>query len=457
MRKFEEIIQGKFVYNNVSLSDVAEQFGTPLKLVFLDLIEKRVCNLKTAFNTAIKNESYKGKCLYLNANKANYSSDMIFTASKFSDGIETSSFYDLLFTKKLLQSAKKVLQNKVIFCNGYKQKDYINEIVKMSEKGYNITNIVDSLAEFEELIKSKINKPLKIGVRINLESLYHDENEETQRDRFGLTKDELRVVLEKLKTTKTLVFTTVHFHQRGFSFEQEKFYKNLEIAFAEYFIPMKKQFKTIVNFDIGGGTPLPANSDFDYNSWASGIIKYLKNNCKKFSVNEPNILLENGKYTVKDSMVNIYKVIGEKNTDSKFAWRIVDGSLLIAMPEYFALGEEIKVEPLNLLDNEKIRSKLAGLTCDCDDVYFDKSLGHIDLPKILQNQNLFIGVLGTGSYQDSMSGRNGVHHCLMPEEKRVLTFFKNGKRKFVVDKELQTPQDIYKSVKLNARNLKKFF
>jgi len=76
---------------------------------------------------------------------------------------------------------------------------------------------------------------------------------------------------------------------------------------------------------------------------------------------------------------------------------------------------------------------------------------------VQENQNLYIGVLGTGSYQDSMSGRNGIHHCLMPEEKRVLTYIKNGIRKFVVDRELQSPQDIFKSAKLNTRNIKKFF
>ena len=456
MRKFEEIIQGKFVYNNVTLSDVAERFGTPTKLIFMDFIEKRVCDLKSAFNTAIKKINYKGKCLYLNANKANYSSDMIFVASKFSDGIETSSFYDLLFTKKLIRSTKNILKNKVIFCNGFKQADYINEIAKMSEKGFDITNIVDSMQEFEKLLNLETKKPLKIGVRVNLECLYH-ETAEPYRDRFGLTKEELRIVLEKLKTQKNLVLTTVHFHQRGFNFEEEKFYKNLGIAFDEYYIPMKKKFKSIINFDIGGGTPLPAESDFDYNSWASGIVNFLKKRCEKHDIDEPNIILENGKYTVKDSMVNLYKVIGEKNTDEKFAWKVVDGSLMIAMPEYFALGEEIKVEPINLLENEKAHSKLAGLTCDCDDIYFDRKLGYIDLPKTSATENLFIGVLGTGSYQDSMNGRNGVHHCLMPEEKRVLTFFINGKREFVVDNELQSPQDIFKSVKLNAKNLKKFF
>ena len=148
---------------------------------------------------------------------------------------------------------------------------------------------------------------------------------------------------------------------------------------------------------------------------------------------------ENGKYSQKDATVNIYKVVGIKNTDN-YPWNIVDGSLLIAMPEMYALGEPIEVRPINDLDKEMVKSYLAGITCDCDDVYFEKDKGYINLPK---SDELYIGLMGTGSYQNSMNGKGGVHHCLLPEEKDLV--INDGK--ITVRSELQTIEDIYKIMK----------
>ena len=45
------------------------------------------------------------------------------------------------------------------------------------------------------------------------------------------------------------------------------------------------------------------------------------------------------------------------------------------------------------------------------------------MPK--DTKDLYIALLGTGSYQNSMNGKRGVHHCLLPEEKDVV--ISNGK------------------------------
>ena len=123
----------------------------------------------------------------------------------------------------------------------------------------------------------------------------------------------------------------------------------------------------------------------------------------------------------------------------KYPWYVVDGSLLIAMPEMYALGEPIEVRPVNNLLNAKKKVMLAGVTCDCDDVYYLHDKGYFEVG---EGEETYIGLMGTGSYQNSMNGKGGVHHCLLPEEKDLV--ISEGKE--TIRHELQTIEDIYKLI-----------
>ena len=95
-----------------------------------------------------------------------------------------------------------------------------------------------------------------------------------------------------------------------------------------------------------------------------------------------------------------------------------------------------------------VEARLSSITCDCDDVYYEKDKGFIELPK-LEGNDQYVGLLGTGSYQNSMNGKGGVHHCLLPEEKDLVIYTKNNKLKFLVRSELQSYDDIKKLMKLD--------
>jgi len=450
MTKYLEIKNEKVIYNGVDLTDFAIKNGTPTKIVFLDIIENQIKILKDAFNQAIVRQNYQGKFYYLNANKANYSSEIVYTAGKFADGIETSSAYDLEYTCKLIKTMPDTLKNKLIVCNGYKQNDYLDKIISMHKSGHQIINVIDSLSELNYLLSIPLEKPLDIGLRISLSSKYGHNNE---YDRFGLSEAELEIAKEKIKASKNLNLTTIHFHQRGFEYEKDKFYQNLNLVVNVY-TQFKKEFPSIIHLDIGGGTPWFSNIDFNYTEWANEVLETLKIKFNENNIPHPNLIIENGKYTVKDSIVNLYKVVGTKNTDKNYTWYILNCSLLLAIPEYYACGEKMHIQALNHLNAQTISARLAGITCDCDDIYYEEN-GLISLPKVGQ-EPLFIGVLGTGSYQESMASRKGIRHCLIPEEARFISFIKNGERQFVLAEPLQSPEDIYALTKLEKENLNQF-
>lgn len=434
MKKLREVINGELYYNGYNLTNLAKEYGTPLKITFLDVIKEHISSLKEAFSKAIKEIDYKGSFIYLNANKANYGKEEIETAFVASDGLETSSYYDLLLTLKMFEKHPE-FKNKLIISNGLKLNDYLDAIIDAHNKGYDIIDIIDDIREYEYL-KSK-NLPIKVGFRVHLSSLYEAE---VPDDRFGLMKDEINYVLEDIKNTN-LVLTTIHFHQRGFNYIEDRFKENLLLAFNQY-LNAKKLYPSITNFDIGGGMPLPLDEEFDYDEFAKTTLNYLKELCELNNVDMPNIISENGKFSQKDSTVNIYKVVGVKNT-GLYPWHIVDGSLLIALPEMYALAEPILVMPINNLDKPTQRVRLAGITCDCDDVLFDKNKGYFELSTEKDN---YIACIGTGSYQNSMNGKGGVHHCLLPEEKDLLIYTKDNKEIKEIRHDLQSINDIYKII-----------
>ena len=452
-KKEIKIIDGEMYYYGFNLVDLAKKYGTPLKITFLDLIKDRINELKSSFDSVIEKEGYKGKFIYLNANKANYGGLEIKEALEHADGIETSSYLDLVLSSDLIN---KYAINKLLYSNGYKDDNYLKEILKVNKSNIDYTCIIDSIDEYEFLKKHAKN--LKIGLRVHLPALYSEEGEVIKNDRFGLMNDEIDYILSDLANNPNLILSTIHFHQRGMEFEKDKFLKNIHLAFENYYVKAAKLYDSVINFDMGGGTPLSAYRTYDYNEFASVLIKELKSLASIYNVKEPNIISENGRYTVKDSVVNVYKVVAYKETDRDFndpkntkkfyPWYILDASLLIALPEMYALGEEILIEPINNLNNEMIEARLSSITCDCDDVYYEKDKGFIELPK-LEGNDQYVGLLGTGSYQNSMNGKGGVHHCLLPEEKDLVIYTKNNKLKFLVRSELQSYDDIKKLMKLD--------
>jgi len=451
-KKYLKYKNNQLYYFDINLFELVKKFGCPLKAGYPEVIKEKVDGLKAAFEKSINAENYKGKFYYATANKASYYAENVITAGLRADYIETSSVPDLMIVERIMK--KGIVPKKKIICNGIKDDEYLELIFKLVNEGFEILNIIDNINEFEKIKNYNFKKPIEIGLRVKLKNIYSKNPKIAEYDRFGLYENEMIDIINTYKQNPNIKLTTIHYHQRGSLFSREKFLKSLSSAFKVY-ANMVKRDNNITTFNIGGGCPYSKIEEYDYQEFTNLTIKTLKELSQKFDVKEPDIIEENGRYTVSDACFNIYKVIKVKQDDKP--WYIVNDSFMTSLPNTWALAEEFLILPINLTENKKIPVRLAGNTCDGDDVYYYQSKKEFMLPEIKDGQTLYIGVFGMGAYQEILSGIGGIHHCLNREENDLIIYKKKGKNKFYYVRKSQSIKYLFKRLLYKKKSIMKRF
>ncbi len=422
---------GYLFYQDVKLYDIATELGTPVGLFQECMIEKQVSKCRAVFNRVIQHQNYKGRFFYTYATKANYTKDTLLSALKTVDFLEFSSANDIkiafyLLDKGLLSTTATIL------CNGIKNREYIDSILKLKRLGLNIIPIIDNTAELNMLAEAGV--AMDVGVRLNLDSEIYKLFETHHKSRFGMRGKELTAALDTIKNSDTLSLAMLHFHAN--SCRNVLMYRKIVEKLAkEYYCKIKPSFPTLRFLNLGGSFPNPAFDDV-VEKTLSDLFENLTELFKNQNIEHPDLVVEYGGYTVNSSSFNFYKIECVKN-DKKNKWYIINSSIMNFIPDVWGLNKKLLILPLNLTDNEQIKVKLGGMTCDPDDYY-----GPIWLPKINDGETLYIGVFNVGGYQDIISGYGGVHHCLIQEPKKVSITISDGQYECTPLKAEQTFDDM---------------
>jgi arginine decarboxylase len=193
--------------------------------------------------------------------------------------------------------------------------------------------------------------------------------------------------------------------------------------FVQMYCELKKLCPELDTIDIGGGFPIKTSLhfDYDYEYMIDQIVINVLEMCKEMGVPEPNIITEFGSYTVGESGATIYSVIGQKLQNDKELWYMIDGSFITQLPDVWGLNQKFLMLSVNGWNERFQKVNLGGLTCDSQDYYNSEAhTSEVYLPKIEDDQKLYIGMFHTGAYQDSLGGIGGIQHCLIPAMKHVL-------------------------------------
>lgn len=444
MKKYKDLIDQTFEFPNeefrvdngdlnfhdIRLKDVIKEHGTPLRISYLPKIKENIKRSTDWFKNAIAKHKYDGDYTYCYCTKSSHFSFVLDEIIKCKAQIETSSSYDIQIIKNLYQQGK-IDKKTLIVCNGFKRPLYTQFIAELINDGFeNCTPILDNLNEMA-LYKESIKVPYKVGIRIAADE---EPNFEFYTSRLGIRYNDVnKVYLEQIKPSNAELKMLHFFINTGI--RDTAYYWSELSKFIYKYCELKKVCPELDTIDIGGGFPIKTSLtfEFDYQYITDQIVETIKWICDKNDVPAPHIITEFGSFTVGESGAHIYSILDQKLQNDKELWYMIDGSFITHLPDTWGTNQKYIMLPLNKWNSQYHKVNIGGLTCDSMDYYNSEAHStEVFLPKIEDEEKLYIGFFHTGAYQEALGGAGGIQHCLIPGAKHLL-IDKNENGDFVTE------------------------
>ncbi len=432
------------IFHGIDLMELIEKYGTPMKFNYLPQISHNIQRAKGWFREAMNNIGYNGNYFYSYCTKSSHFSFVLDEALKNDIHIETSSAFDIDIVLNLYK-AGKLSNTRFITCNGYKPKQYIDNIARMMrETDLKVITIIDNIQEVQDLLDATEGE-INIGIRIASEE---EPKFEFYTSRLGIRYREILPFYKAiLHDNPRINVKMLHFFINT-GINDTSYYWNELTKLLRIYCDLKKVCPTLDSLNIGGGFPIKKSLafDFDYAYMVKEILTQVKRMCMDNEIPEPHIFTEFGSFTVGESGGAIFSVIHQKQQNDREKWNMIDSSFMTNLPDTWAINQRFIMLPINRWNDDYERILLGGLTCDSDDYYNSEQHSNaIYLPKFNKNKTLYIGFFNTGAYQETIGGFGGLKHCLIPEPKHVLIQRdENGQIETSVFSEEQTANDYLK-------------
>jgi arginine decarboxylase len=393
---------------------------SPLEIVYLPLIRRKIDNMNGIFAGAIEELGYGGRFHYAYASKANAAEEVVRTTLKAGAHHEMSSTIDVDIAR-LMVARGLLTPDRMVICNGFKTAgmDYADNIIRFKGEHDKTLPVVEDIGELSALLAA--GGHFEVGLRQKSYGPHADEDEMNRyNSRFGMDLDNIWKAAEYVAAAPNMELVLYHAMVGSQILSESEFVARLEPP-MELYARLRQRYPTLRIFDFGGGVPVAMTLDFsfDYGRFAAGLLEKLQEVCGRYGVPVPDVMGEFGRYTASEHGAHLFKVVAAKENSSDLPWYIIDGSIMSSFPDSWALGEHFVVLPLNHLDKPFQRVQLGGITCDSDDVYPPKSS---DSPLYLpvETRDLYIGFFSIGAYQEMLGGVRGSKHCVLPEANELL-------------------------------------
>jgi arginine decarboxylase len=414
-----KVEDNELYFNNIPLMDVIKQYGTPLKISFVPKIASQIQKARRLFNVAIAKTDYDGEYHYCYCTKSSHFSFVLEEALKNEVHIETSSAFDIPILEYLHETGKFEKDNFII-CNGFKRPQYIEGICNLINNGFeNTIPILDNKFEIDEYDRN-ITRKCKIGIRIAAEE---EPKFEFYTSRLGIRyNDIIPFYEEKIKNNPKFELKMLHFFINT-GIKDSAYYWNELSKCVNLYCELRQKCPQLNALNIGGGFPIKnsLSFDYDYEYMAEEIVAQIKSICKRSNTPDPDIFTEFGSFTVAESGATLYSIIDQKQQNDRELWNMIDSSFITTLPDTWAINQKFILLAVNNWDKEYERVFLGGLTCDSEDYYnAEAHTNAIFLPKLQEDDPLYIGLFHTGAYQESLGGFGGIQHCLIPAPKHII-------------------------------------
>lgn len=414
-----KVIDNELYFNDVPLMDVIKQYGTPLKITYLPKISSQIQWAKRLFNVAMAKVDYQGDYNYCYCTKSSQFEFVLEEVLKNDVHIETSSAFDINLIFELCAQGL-IDKEHYIICNGFKRPQYMENIAELVNQGFSKTTpILDNKEEFEYFDKC-IGKKCQLGIRIASEE---EPRFDFYTSRLGIRCDEIvDFYKQKIAKNKKFSLEMLHFFINT-GIKDNSYYWNELARSVGLYCELKKICPTLHAINIGGGFPIKNRLDFDYDYeyMAEEIVAQIKNICGQNGVPDPDIFTEFGSFTVGESGAALYSIVNQKQQNDRERWYMIDSSFITTLPDTWGIKQRYVLLPVNHWDKEYQRVFLGGLTCDSQDYYNNEAHSNaVFLPKLPEDEPMYIGFFHTGAYQEALGGYGGIQHCLIPAPKHII-------------------------------------
>src|SRR5690606_14068224 len=247
-------------FHGISLMDLVEQYGSPLKFTYLPKISENVHKAKRWFAEAMEKNNYKGKYHYCYCTKSSHFKPVLNEALKNDIHIETSSAFDIDIVERLKEQGR-IKDNTYVICNGFKRDQYISNIARLINNGHqNCIPIIDNYEEID-LLSDVINDTFKVGIRIASEE---EPKFEFYTSRLGIGYKNIVPFYEnQIRDNDKVELKMLHFFINT-GIRDNSYYWNELVKCLKVYVRLKKICPSLDSLNIGGGFPIKNSLAFDY-------------------------------------------------------------------------------------------------------------------------------------------------------------------------------------------------
>ena len=420
----------KLTWGGVDCLDLAKNFGTPLYVFDTGKIKARCRELRETFMERYENTTVRY------ASKAFLVKEMARLIKNEGLGLDVVSIGELYTALKADFPAEKIEMN-----GNAKSQEEISFAVN-NGVGRIIVDHPDELKIIEKFAKEKgIKQKILIRVAPGVDAHTHAYIATGATDsKFGLPVDisegsMLNYSIKYAAASENLDLRGLHFHVGSQLFDPEDNVKGLAKT-----IELMKKLKDAFNFttrelNCGGGFGAvinPSKPPVKCASFTDPMMKKLYEDCKKFGLEIPQIIIEPGRWVISEAGITLYKVENIKELP-ELTYVAVDGGMAdnpryaLYQADYEAVNAADVDAPI-INPGEGRKFSVVGKCCESGDILIDDA----KLPALKSGD--IIALYNSGAYTFSMSSN---YNRL---QRPAVVFVENGQARVVAKR--QTLDDL---------------
>ncbi len=367
--------------DQISLSDIAQKYGTPCYIYSASVIRAQYNALQAAMRKALPAHRQPLLCY---ACKANSNIAVLKVLKNLGSGLEIVSEGELARGLKAGFTG-----NQIISTSFGKNETEIESCLKANILQFNI----ESPDELDNINTQAIamNKVADVVFRLNpnISGGGHSKiSTGRKEDKFGNTAEDIMALYKRAETLEGINPVGVSIHIGSQISQAEAFKPGFE-KLAELVIQLRAEGHTVTHLDIGGGFPIVYNNenllDLDeYAAWVRDIILPLNT----------KIQMEPGRYMVGNAGILLTKAQYIKQTPSR-QFLVLDAGMndLIRPTLYEAYHG---IDPI-INSAEKSTYDVVGPICESGDIFAKER------EMSVVNKNDIVAIKSTGAYGFAMA------------------------------------------------------